>query len=83
MQMYIEPSDQNLKPDKLIFHEEDVNGCLQLLKDFDVIFLCGKQEENLLVLSDPLRLTAFVGKGGRIYVDKVEFLSEMGKCIFC
>lgn len=60
-------SDQNLKPDKLIFHEEDVNGCLQLLEDFDVIFLCGKQEENLLVLSDLLRLTAFVGRGGRIY----------------
>lgn len=60
-------NDQNLKPDRVVFHEEDVNGCLQFLEDFDVIFLCGQQEKNLLVLSDLLRLTAFVGKGGRIY----------------
>lgn len=60
-------SDQNLKPDRVVFHEEDVNGSLRFLEDFDVIFLCGKQEENLLLMSDLLRLTAFVGKGGRIY----------------
>lgn len=60
-------SDRNLKPDRVIFHETDVNACLQFLEDFDVIFLCGQQEENLLVLSDLLRLTGFVGKGGRIY----------------
>lgn len=59
--------DQKLKPDKAVFHEGDVDGSLRFLEDFDVVFLCGKQEENLLVLSDLLRLTAFVGKGGRIY----------------
>lgn len=60
-------SDRNMKPDKVIFHEKDVYDCLRFLEDFDVIFLCGQQEKNLLVLSDLLRLTAFVGKGGRIY----------------
>lgn len=60
-------SDRNMKPDRIVFHEKDVNDCLQFLEDFDVIFLCGQQEQNLLVLSDLLRLTAFVGKGGRIY----------------
>lgn len=60
-------SDRNLKPDRVVFHEEGIDGSLRFLEDFDVIFLCGKQEENLLVLSDLLRLTAFVGKGGRIY----------------
>lgn len=60
-------SDQNLKPDKIVFHEEDINTSLRFLEDFDVIFLCGQQDENLLLLSDLLRLTAFIGKGGRIY----------------
>lgn len=60
-------SDQNLKPDRVIFHEADVNASLGFLEDFDVVFLCGKQEENLAILSDLLRITAFVGKGGRIY----------------
>lgn len=60
-------SDQNMKPDKIIFHEEGVEESLQLLEDFDVIFLCGQPEENLFVLSDLLRLTAFVGKGGLVY----------------
>lgn len=70
-------SDRNLKPDKVIFHKEDVNGFLQFLENFDVVFLCGTQEENLLILSDLLRLTAFVGKGGRIYsyVENEEILN--------
>ncbi len=60
-------SDKNLEPDRVIFHEDDVNGSLQFMEDFDVIFLCGQQDENLLVLSDLLRLTAFAGRGGVIY----------------
>lgn len=42
-------NDQNLKPDRIVFHEDDVNGHLQFMEDFDIIFLCGQQEENLLV----------------------------------
>lgn len=60
-------NDRNLEPDRVVFHENDIYGYLQFLENFDVIFLCGQQEKNLLVLSDLLRLTAFVGKGGRIY----------------
>lgn len=60
-------SDRNLKPDRVVFHETNVDACLQFLADFDVIFLCGQQEKNLLILSDLLRVTGFVGRGGRIY----------------
>ncbi len=60
-------NDRNLEPDRVVFHREDVNDSLRFLEDFDVILLCGQQDENLLLLSDLLRLTAFVGRGGRIY----------------
>lgn len=60
-------NEQNLKPDRVIFHEEEADGSLEFLENFDVIFLCGQQDKNLLILSDLLRLTAFVGKGGRVY----------------
>ncbi len=60
-------SEQNMKPDKVIFHEEAVEGFFDFLENFDVVFLCGQQDENLRILSDLLRLTAFVGKGGRVY----------------
>lgn len=62
-------NEENLRPDKLIFHGEDINASLRFLEDFDVIFMCGKQEENLPFLSDLLRLTGFVGKGGRVYAN--------------
>ncbi len=61
-------NDKHMQPDKIVFHSEDVSSGLEFLENFDVILLCGQQEENLQVLSDLLRLTAFVGRGGRMYV---------------
>lgn len=58
-------NDEHLQPDKIVFHREDVSSGLEFLENFDVILLCGQQAENLQVLSDLLRLTAFVGRGGR------------------
>lgn len=64
-----ELNDEHLAPDKAVFHEDSWGSSLKFLEDFDVILLCGSQEENLVVLSDLLRFTSFAGRSGRIYVN--------------
>lgn|GEM_PF-6966437 len=59
---------RNMELDRIVFHEDSWQSGLPVIADSDCIILCGRQAENLIILSDILRLSNLSGKNCRVYV---------------